>query len=186
MTEYSMRILSLAIGTCLALSPISAPVALAQTYQSGNWAAAKVGQVCYVFTQRAARDTSGALVFSFGPGGYNAGFAYEYAPWPGESGAPWDRDDSVILEIDGQEIWLGEEMFTDEGLHGYRADMTGGFVPEMITALQASRSTVSVNFDRPAKGEVWLYGSFASEGFSASLSEAGAMCGFDPNRLPAS
>ncbi len=181
-----MRILSVLAATCLALSPISAPVALAQTYHSGNWAAAKVGQACYVFTQRAARDTSGALVFSFGPGGYNAGFAYEYAPWPGENGAPWDEGDFVILEVDGQEIWLGDEMFPGEGINGYRADMTSGFVAEMIAAIKAAQSTVGVNFDRAAKGEVWVYGLFATEGFAESLTEAGAMCGFDPNRLPSS
>ncbi|MEL0435905.1 hypothetical protein [Phycobacter sp. K97] len=184
--DTTMRIFPALAATFLALSPLAATGVSAATYKSGNWAAAKVGQTCYVFTQRAARDTSGALVFSFGPGGYNSGFAYEYAPWPGEDGAPWDQDDTVILEVDGQEIWLGDEMLAAEGLHGYRADMTDGFVPEMIAALRASQSTVSVNFDRAAHGEVWLYGSFATEGFSASLSEAGAMCGFDPSNLPAS
>ena len=181
-----MRILSLIAGACLACAPVVMTAASAATYKNGDWAAARIGQTCYVFTQRAARDTSGALVFSFGPGGYNAGFAYEYAPWPGESGAPWDEDDTVILEVDGQEVWLGEEMFPGEGPNGYRADMTGGFVSEMIATLKASQSTVSVNFDRAAHGEVWLYGSFAIAGFAASLAEGGAMCGFDPSRLPSS
>lgn len=176
-----MRILSILAVTCLLASGTSAA-----TYQSGNWAAAKVGQACYVFTQRAARDTSGALVFSFGPKGYNAGFSYEYAPWPGETTAPWDEDDTVTLEVDGKEIWLGEEMFPGQDWRGYAAHMSGGLVPEMIAALLAAHSSVSVNFDRAAHGEVWLYGKFATEGFTATLTEAGAICGFDPLNLPSS
>lgn len=176
-----MRILSL-----LATATLLASGASAATYQTGNWAAAKVGQTCYVFTQRAARDTSGALVFSFGPQGHNADFSYEYAPWPGETGTPWDEDDTVTLEIDGQEFWLGEEMFPDEDWRGYAAHMTGDFVPEMIAALLSAQTSVSVNFDRAAHGEVWLYGKFATEGFDATLREAGAICGFDPLNLPGS
>lgn len=160
--------------------------ASAATFESGNWAAAKVGQTCHVFTQRAHRDTSGALVFSFGPSGYNAGFTYEYAPWPGESGAPWDEEDFVLLEADGQEIWLGEEMLTTLAPNGYVADLTSGFVSEMIAVTLAAESDISVNFDRAAHGEVWLYGKFATEGFGASLARAGEWCGFDPARLPSS
>ena len=174
-------LLSLAAGGSLAAAP-----AFAATFESGNWAAAKIGQACHVFTQRAARDTSGALVFSFGPQGYNASFAYEYAPWPGETGAPWDEGDSVLLEVDGEEIWLGEEMFPGESHHGYRADMTDGFVSEMIAAALGAKSSISVNFDRAAQGEVWLYGKFATDGFAASLARAGEWCGFDPGSLPSS
>lgn len=181
-----MRIPNSIPAALIALSAISASSAHAAPFQSGNWAAARIGQTCYVFSLHAARDTSGALVFSFGPGGYNASFAYEYAPWPGENEVPWDADDTVVLEVDGEEIWLGEEMFTGEGTNGYRADMTDGFVPEMIAALQAAQSTVSVNFDRAAHGEVWLYGGFNIDGFSESLTEAGVQCGFDPNHLPSS
>lgn len=170
-----------AAGAALASGP-----AAAATFESGNWAAAKVGQTCHVFTQRAARDTSGALVFSFGPNGYNAGFAYEYAPWPGETGAPWDDGDFVLLEADGQEIWLGEEMFAGPGPNGYTADLTAGFVSEMIAVTLGAQSSISVNFDRAAHGEVWLYGKFATEGFAESLSRAGDWCGFDPQRLPSS
>ncbi len=178
-----MKNLHLALAACAALYEIPASAA---TFERGNWAAAKIGQTCHVFTQRAHRDTSGALVFSFGPGGYNAGFTYEYTPWPGETGAPWDEGDFVLLEADGQEIWLGEEMFAALAPNGYVADLTGGLVSEMIAVTLAAQSDISVNFDRTAHGEVWLYGKFATEGFGASLARAGEWCGFDPNRLPTS
>lgn len=178
-----MKFLQLALAAAVSLAAFPASAA---TFESGNWAAAKIGQTCHVFTQRAARDTTGALVFSFGPQGTNAGFAYEYAPWPGETGAPWDEGDFVLLEVDGQEIWLGEEMFAGPGPNGYTAGMTSGFVSEMIAAALGAQSSISVNFDRAAHGEVWLYGKFATDGLAASLTRAGAWCGFDPNRLPSS
>ncbi len=174
--------LPLISASCL----LAASTTSAATFESGNWAAAKVGQTCHVFSQRAARDTSGALVFSFGPQGYNAAFTYEYAPWPGEAGAPWDEGDTVLLEVDAQEIWLGEEMFAGPGPNGYVADMTSGLVGEMVAATLAATSTISVNFDRAAMGEVWLYGKFATDGFAASLARAGEWCGFNPTQLPAS
>lgn len=158
----------------------------AQQFAQDDWAASRIGQVCYVFTTRAARDTSGALIFRFEEHGYNAGFAYEYKPWPGETEAPWDPDDFVLLEVDGEEVWLGEEMFAGQGATGYRADMTSGMVTEMIAGLAAAERSVSFSMERQAKGETWLYGLFSVAGFRETMAEAGALCQFDPFALPQS
>ncbi|WP_424982741.1 hypothetical protein [Maritalea sp. S77] len=174
------------LATILLASLGLATPAIAQTYSSGDWAAAKIGQVCYVFTTRSARDTSGALVFRFEDKGYNAGFSYEYAPWPGETGAPWGEDDYVVLEIDGEATWLGDEMFTDLGPTGYNASMTSGFVSEMITEINKASNSVGFAMERQSDGETVLYGLFSAAGFAESMANAGEMCQFSPSALPTS
>ena len=168
------------------VSLLAVSTASAFTFESGNWAAARVGHACHVFTQRAARDTSGALVFTFHNKGYSSSFGYDYHPWPGETGAPWDEEDFVILAFDGEESWLGDEMFTHQGIGGYGAYMTDGMVPDMISAILNSTSSVEVMLDRSAKGEVWLYGKFSSAGFAENLQRASEWCDFDPHNLPSS
>lgn len=160
--------------------------AAAQTFSSGDWAASKIGQVCYVFTTRSARDTSGALVFRFEDKGLNAGFSYEYAPWPGETGAPWGENDYVALEVDEEVTWLSDEMFTDLGPTGYNASMTSGFVSEMIAELNGASNSVGFAMERQSDGETVLYGLFSVAGFSESMARAGEMCQFSPSALPSS
>ncbi|AVX03827.1 hypothetical protein [Maritalea myrionectae] len=160
--------------------------AAAQTFSSGDWAASKIGQVCYVFTTRSARDTSGALVFRFENQGYNAGFSYEYAPWPGETGAPWGENDYVALEVDGEVTWLSDEMLADLGPTGYNASMTSGFVSEMITELNGASDSIGFAMERQSDGETVLYGLFSPAGFTESMARAGEMCQFSPSALPAS
>ncbi|MVO15925.1 hypothetical protein [Parasedimentitalea huanghaiensis] len=177
-----MKLSALLCSTSLLL----AANASAAIFESGDWAAAKVGHACHVFTQRAARDTSGALVFTFHNQGYSSGFGYDYHPWPGETAAPWDEDDFAVLAFDGQESWLGDEMFTHEGTGGYGAYITDGMVPDMITSILNSKTSIEVMFDRAAKGEVWLYGKFSPTGFAESLQKAGEWCAFNPRNLPSS
>jgi len=169
------------VGTLALATPVAA-----QQFGSGDWAASKIGQTCYVFTVRSARDTSGALIFRFQENGFNADFSYEYQPWPGAQGAPWGTDDLVVLEVDGEEIWLGDEMLTAEGPTGYGASMTAGFVPEMIAAISRATNSVAYSMDRQADGEVVLYGLFSNAGFTESIKQAGEWCNFDPAALPSS
>lgn len=177
-----MRFLATALIASLSL----ATPAFAQTFSSGDWAAAKIGQVCYVFTTRSARDTSGALVFRFENQGFNAGFSYEYAPWPGETEAPWGEDDYVVLEIDGEATWLGDEMSTDLGPTGYNASMTSGFVADMIAEINRASNSVGFAMERQSDGETVLYGLFSAAGFAESMASAGEMCQFSPSALPTS
>lgn len=177
-----MRFLATAFTACLGL----ASPAMAQTFSDGDWAASKIGQVCYVFTTRAARDTSGALVFRFEDQGFNAGFEYEYAPWPGETGAPWSDEDYAVLEIDGEATWLGDEMSTALGPNGYIASMTSGFVSELIAELNGASNTIGFSMERQTDGETVLYGLFSTAGFAQSMNSAGEMCRFDPSALPSS
>lgn len=177
-----MRFLAIALIASLGF----AFPAAAQTFSSGDWAASKIGQVCYVFTTRAASDTSGALVFRFEDKGYNAGFSYEYAPWPGETGAPWGENDYVALEVDEEVTWLSDEMSTDLGPTGYNASMTGGFVSEMITELNGASDSIGFAMERQSDGETVLYGLFSPAGFTESMARAGEMCQFSPSALPAS
>lgn len=160
--------------------------AAAQQFGSGDWAASKIGQTCYVFTVRSARDTSGALVFSFEQQGFNANFSYEYAPWPGETGAPWGQDDYVVLEVDGEETWLGDEMFPLETSSGYGASITSGFVAEMIGEISGASNSVGYSMNLQAQGETVLFGLFSVAGFEQSMAQAGQWCQFDPKALPES
>ncbi|MEP2642786.1 hypothetical protein [Roseobacter sp.] len=160
-----------------------ATASAATQFQSGDWAAAKIGNQCFIYTQRAARDTSGALIFSFGVQGLNAGFRYEYAPWPGDTQAPWDADDIILLEIDGATVWLGDEMMLGDSAVGYAADLTPGFVPEMAQAILGATDTVTVALDRVALGETWTYGVFSPMGFKETLDHARQWCEFDPGNL---
>ncbi len=164
---------------------LSAPVS-SQQFGEGDWAASKIGQVCYVFTVRSARHTSGNLIFHFENQGFNAGFRYEYEPWPGETDAPWGSDDYVVLEVDNEEIWLGDEMFPEEGRTGYLATMTQGFVSEMITELEGATNSVAYAMYSEEQAENQTFGLFSVAGFSESLAKAGEWCQFNPSDLPSS
>lgn len=155
-------------------------------FERDHWATVKIGQVCFVYSLRSSRDTSGTLVFSFLERGYNPSFEYRYAPYPGETGLPWDPNDTVVLSLDGEEIWMGEEMMTAWDPHGDFATMTTGVVAEMIARVRAAETSVEVAFDRVELGEVWIYGLFSPTGFTATVVKAGEWCRFDPANLPAS
>ncbi|MCV3270893.1 hypothetical protein [Roseobacter sinensis] len=165
---------------------LAATAAAATQFQSGDWAAAKMGNRCFVYTERAAPDTSGTLIFSFDVKGFNAAFQYEYTPWPGETDAPWDEEDAVVLEVDGSALWLGDEMFTGYGAGGYVAEMTAGFVPEMLLNTMSAAQSVTVALDRVLLGETWVYGVFSISGFREALARAAEWCSFDPRNLPRS
>lgn len=165
---------------------IWATTASALEFQSGDWRASKIGNTCYIHTQRAAPHTSGTLIFGFGQGGYNASFQYEYTAWPGETEAPWSEDDSVVLEVDGTESWLGDEMFTQVRNGNYVADMASGFVSDMVMNMFSAQNTLTVAFDRPSLGETWVYGVFSPQGFHESMSQAATWCAFEPRNLPSS
>lgn len=159
--------------------------AVASQFQSGDWSAVAIGNTCFVYTERAAPDTSGTLVFGFGGGGFNATFRYDYQPWPDEQGAPWDADDIVVLEIDGAPLWLSDEMFTGQD-GGYMASMTDGFVPDMVLTAMTATDTITFALDRSAFNETWIYGIFSVFGFRESLEQAAHWCDFDPRNLPRS
>ncbi|WP_417243260.1 hypothetical protein [Celeribacter sp.] len=174
--------------------PFLATLALAVTTQMAhagyfeheNWATVKIGEICHVFTLGSARDTSGTLIFSFPRNGYNSSFEYRYAPYPGETGAPWGPDDSVVLSFDDEETWIGDEMALERDSHGDFASLTSGFVPEVVTSVRTANHSVDVAIDRVDEGEIWLYGTFSAAGFSAALGKAGEWCQFDPAALPES
>ncbi|MFT6460413.1 hypothetical protein [Pseudophaeobacter arcticus] len=180
-----MKALILALSTLSSLV-FSTSLAHADYFEHGDWATVKIGQVCYVYSLRSAKDTSGTLIFGFLEKGYNASFEYRYAPYPGETGAPWDEDDLVALSVDGEESWLGEEMMSGWDSQGYFTSLTGGFVSEMIGMVRAATDTVEVAFDREKLGERWVYGLFSATGFSATVVKAGEWCQFDPANLPSS
>ncbi|MEP1612594.1 MAG: hypothetical protein ABJL72_11820 [Roseobacter sp.] len=155
-------------------------------FSSGDWSAAKIGNTCYVYTQRAQSHTSGTLIFGFTKGGYNATFQYEYTPWHGETEAPWSESDAVVLEVDGAEIWLGEEMFPRFWAGNYSAELTTGFVSEMLMTVSTTQSNIAVAFDQSATGEIVLFGNFSPIGFQESLARAAQWCEFEPTALPGS
>ncbi|WP_300030075.1 hypothetical protein [uncultured Roseobacter sp.] len=163
---------------------LCATSAKATQSQTGDWAAVRMGNQCFVYTQRAASHTSGTLIFSFDPEGFNAAFHYQYTAWPGETEAPWDEDDAVLLEVDGAEIWLGEEMFKDYREGRYVVELTAGFVPDMVLSLLGATDSVSVALDRTRLGETWVYGLFSASGFRETLTQAAEWCSFDPHNLP--
>ncbi len=161
-------------------------MAHATYFEHGAWATVKIGQVCKVFSLRSSRETSGTLVFSFMEKGFNPSFEYRYAPYPGETGAPWDEGDTVVLGVDGEESWLADEMSTGWDSYGDFAALTSGFVTDMITSLRAANDIVEVGFDRAQLGERWIYGQFSPIGFTATVVKAGEWCEFDPANLPSS
>lgn len=165
---------------------LTTSAAFAAYFEHGAWATVKIGQVCHVYTLRSSRDTSGALVFSFLEKGYNPSFEYRYAPYPGETGPPWDEADAVILTVDGAVSWLGDEMASGWDSEGDFASLTSGFVSDMIATLRAANGVVDVVFDRTKLGEQWVYGRFSATGFTAVIVKAGEWCQFDPSNLPAS
>ena len=171
------------------LAGLAAESALAagNYFESGNWAAVRMGQSCHLFSQRADRHTSGMLAFSFDQKGYNANFRYEYHPWANDEGAPWDQNsDYVELFVDDELIWLGDEMFFDVNNGRDGASMTAGFVSEMIQATLKSQRGVTFAVHKTTEAETWAYGGFSTDGFAATLKQAGEMCDFDPDALPQS
>lgn len=169
-----------------ALLLLVAPPALAQGFSVGDWGAVRIGERCHVFTTRAARDTSGALVFQFSPGGYDAAFYYEYSPWSPDEDMPWDEGDEAILELDGVETWLADEMWLEAWPAGGRGDMTAGFVGDTLAAFAGAQRDIGVLIRRNRLGENWLYGLFSTSGYREAMAAAGEMCGFDPYQLPQS
>ncbi|NIZ13753.1 hypothetical protein [Phaeobacter sp. HF9A] len=157
--------------------------------EAGNWAAVFKGNRCHVYTLSSARDTSGYLEFAFDKKGYNASFDYIYIPWtPDESEPPWnDITDSVSLYIGDEQSWLGDEMFfyTGPGFT-YGASLTGGFVGELLSEMMSANSDFGFAVDRAAEGETWLYGKFSLNGLEQAMTQAGAMCEFNPRALPES
>lgn len=160
--------------------------AAAQQFESGDWAATKTDQTCQVFTVRSSKHTSGRLIFRFDNQGFNADFGYEYEPWPGETEAPWGSEDEVVLEIDGEESWLAEEMSPLQNANGYGVFITAGFVQEVISAFGAAQNTVAVLMNRQPQGEKTVYGQFSVSGFSNSMGKASEWCQFTPTDLPSS
>lgn len=165
---------------------LASHAASAATFESGNWSAAHVGHACHVFTQHAAKHTSGAIVFTFYDQGYNAEARYDYAPWPGETGAPWTETDYPLLAFDEDVDWLGDEMFADQGPGGYSMHLTGGFVSEFIAAIHATHQSIDVMIERSGANETVVYGRFSPAGFAEALTQASMWCRFDPNNLPIS
>lgn len=172
--------------TIFAASLALAGTTQAATFESGDWGAAKIGHACHVFSTRAARHTSGALVLTFYQNGYNASFGYDYHPWPGETGAPWGEEDYPMLAFDDETSWLGDEMFTGDDIGGYGMSMTDGMVPEVITSVRNAKNSVDIMLDRSAQNEEVILGRFSPEGFGPALQKAGEWCAFDPNNLPSS
>lgn len=171
----------------LILAVLTAPSAVAAaTFSSGDWEAVRIGGTCLVYTNAAARDTSGSLQFSFDVKGFNAGFSYEYAPYTDNEEAPWSETDLVEITIDGEDIWLGEEMFPVGQADPNSLAMTGGFVKDMIAALATAERTIDISVERESLGETWLYGRFSPVGFNESLAKAAEMCDFNPAGLPES
>ena len=177
-----MRHTSAIFAAGLALSS----AAQAATFESGDWGAAKVGHACHLFSTRAARHTSGALVLTFYQNGYNASFGYDYHPWPGETGAPWGEEDYPMIAFDDETSWLGDEMFTGDDIGGYGMFMTDGMVPEVITSVKNAKQSVDILLDRSTQNEEVILGRFSPEGFAAALQKASEWCAFDPDNLPSS
>lgn len=175
------------IATALTVASLTlATTATAATFESGDWGTARIGHACHVFTTRAARHTSGALVLTFYQNGYNASFGYNYQPWPGETEAPWGEDDYPVLALDDETSWLGDEMFKDEGAVGYGMYLTGGMLPDLITSVRKANRAVDAILERSSPNEVVVLGTFSPEGFEPALQKAGEWCAFDPNNLPSS
>ncbi|TYC49398.1 hypothetical protein FMN50_25480 [Rhodobacterales bacterium] len=172
----------IALVSMLALLP--ATTVAAAPFSSGDWEAARIGGTCLVYNNAAARDTSGSLQFSFDVKGYNAGFTYEYAPYTENEDAPWNDTDTVLISVDDEEIWLGEEMFPDGQANPNSLSMTSGFVKDMIAAVSNAQRSIDIAVEREDLGETWLYGLFSPAGFNESLARAAEMCNFDPAGLP--
>ncbi|SFA87711.1 hypothetical protein SAMN05421688_1404 [Poseidonocella pacifica] len=174
------------IFTALPLLLAAAFPAAADVHRAGDWSAALIGQTCYVYSNAAARDTSGSLIFSFDKKGYNASFHYEYAPYHNDSGKPWDADDYAVIAADGQESWLGDEVFLEAWEAAGEGHMTGGFVADMVQLVANAQQSVDFMVYRAAHSEEWLYGRFFPGGFSEALSHAASWCEFNPSALPSS
>ncbi|MBD8893591.1 hypothetical protein [Roseibium litorale] len=172
------------LALMLALLPVTP--AAAEPFSSGDWEAAKIGGKCLVYTNRSARDTSGSLQFSFDVKGYNADFSYEYEPYTANEDAPWSDTDTVLISVDDEEIWLGEEMSPVGQSNPNRLSMTSGFVKDMVAAVAKAGQMIDISVERESLGETWLYGRFSPAGFKESLSKAAEMCDFDPAKLPES
>lgn len=173
-----------AFVSVLALLPATG--AAAAPFSSGDWEAARIGSTCLVYNNAPARDTSGSLQFSFDVKGYNADFTYEYAPYTENEEDPWAETDLVEITIDGEDSWLGGEMFPVGLQDPYQISMTSGFVKDMAAAVADAQTTIDISVERESLGETWLYGRFSPAGFSESLAKAAEMCDFDPANLPES
>jgi hypothetical protein len=176
------RVSGFAIGlllssVCMASSP--------QEWSHKDWRVEVSGSRCLM---RAGGDGEDYLLVGFDKDGYNAAFTYEPLIMRGAPVA-LSKTDEIILFVDGQENWLGEEMFVSEGENEYGeysivASLTSGFVYELTMLLRKSGS-LEVR-KRQADGAVSTLATFSLAGFAATYLKAAEWCKFNPDQLPMS
>lgn len=136
----------------------------------------------------AGGDAEGSFRLEFGRGGFDAAAVY-HPLWYRSEPQPLEMDDGFEILIDGEPIWLGDELFAYDGTDEYgdyfrAAALTSGFVQELATALRAGGR---IGFVVLREGrEPRLYDELSLAGFTANLLKAAEWCGFDAEALPAS
>ncbi|MFN3259305.1 MAG: hypothetical protein ACE37J_01980 [Pikeienuella sp.] len=150
-----------------------------------DWRAEMRGEVCSIHT---GGDAEGSFRLEFDRGGFNAEAIY-HPLWYRSEPQPLDFDDGFEILIDGEAIWLGDELSVYVGADEYgdyfrAAALTSGFVQELATALRAGGRIGFVVLR--AGREPALYDELSLSGFTANFLKAAEWCGFNPDALPAS
>ena len=180
---------ALNIITAFILFMIATSAAKAQTAQwdHKDWQAQRFDNNCVVTT--VAQLTKSSLSIRVDDGGFNG--EVEYFGWPGDDDQYFmEPTDFIVLTIDGEESWLGEEFGVVRSgwlrnRNNIAAALTGGFTQEFIDTAKR-RSDVRF-FRGPDGGGEWVaLDQFSFSGFTAVWGKVAEWCGFNPNALPAS
>lgn len=174
--------LSAGVLLAMATTPAAAQDGPERQWSHKEWHAEYKDGHCAIST---GGDGSGWFRIELEKGGLNGSARYLPIVYSSEP-LPLREDDEFALIIDNSLVGVGEEMSYYDGPDAYGrfmvgAALTGGFVPDLITAMRKGND-LSVRVEH--RGEVTVVvDDFSLSGFTATYLKIAQWCDFDPDNL---
>lgn len=174
--------LSAGVLLAMATTPAAAQDGPERQWSHKEWHAEYKDGHCAIST---GGDGSGWFRIELEEGGLNGSARYLPIVYSSEP-LPLREDDEFALIIDNSLVGVGEEMsYYDgpdaDGRFMVGAALTGGFVPDLITAMRKGND-LSVRVEH--RGEVTVVvDDFSLSGFTATYLKIAQWCDFDPDNL---
>ncbi len=174
--------LSAGVLLALASTPAAAQDGPERQWSHKEWHAEYKDGLCAIST---GGDGSGWFRIELEEGGLNGSARYLPIVYSSEP-LPLREDDGFALIIDNSLVGVGEEMSYYDGPDSYGrfmvgAALTGGFVPDLITAMRKGNN-LSVRVEHSGEVTV-IVDDFSLSGFTATYLKIAQWCDFDPDDL---